>query len=232
MTPMISSRKNKLLARALLAALLSLAAAAHSWAGLTWDKTKIEVTAEVGAPRVHVQYVFTNTGTAAISITSITPSCNCVAPRLAKTDYAPGESGTLKAIYNVLRDKPAPVVFRTISVVTSDSPSSPTLLQLWVHIPVGVTTTPEELYWQHGQKPTSKDVIVQAGPGIKGMQLVQSGTNDNWTVNVTPEVKGERYRLTFTPKDIAGPSVAHLTFVVESPSIKHRVVTEILAHVM
>ncbi len=228
----ICSRKNKLPPRRLLAGILFLAAVAHSWAGLTWDKKKLEVTAEVGAPRVHAAYTFTNTGTTPIVITSVTPSCNCVAPKLAKSDYDPGESGTMTVIYNVLRDKPTPLAFRTISVATSDSPGSPTQLELWVHIPVGVTTTPDELYWQHGQKPTSKATVVEAGPGIKAMQLVQSGTNVNWVVDVSPEVEGQRYRVKFTPKDITGPSVAFITFEVKSPSIKHRVTSEIILHVM
>jgi hypothetical protein len=45
------------------------------------------------------EFQFTNTGDGVLKIEQVTPTCNCTPFLLEKTEYAPGESGTLKVRY-------------------------------------------------------------------------------------------------------------------------------------
>ena len=215
--------RNKMLSKAMLGGLLSLAAVMQSWAGLSWEKKKIELTSGRGEEVVRMAYTFTNTGTTSISIDSIKPSCGCVATNLSKFEYAPGESGKIKVTFDLGMDEYSALEDRTINVVTSDAPDSPTVLELLVHVPETVSTVPEGLVWQHGEKPSTKEAVVKAGSGVAAMQLVQTSSNDNFSVIVTPEVEGQRYRLRITPKNTDSPCYATVNFDVKSSSFKRPV---------
>ena len=61
------------------------------------------------------EFTFKNTGTGMLKIENIEPGCGCTVPSLDKTEYAPGETGTLAVKY------------------LSDSQFGPTTKQLLVH---------------------------------------------------------------------------------------------------
>ncbi len=225
------SSENKILLKGILAGLLFLAIAAESHAALSWANKKNELTSEVGAGVVRVAYDFTNTGKTPVSIVDIKPSCGCVATSLEKFDYAPGESGQIKVTFDLGMDEYAKLQKRTIEVITSDSPNSPTVLQLRVHVPETVAASPEMLVWRHGEKPKTKEVVVRAGSGIAAIKLVQTTSSDDFSVEVKPEIEGQRYRLKITPRKTDVPTYADLKFDVESPSFKHRVDCEIQLNV-
>src|SRR5260221_5511807 len=200
--------------------------ATQAWAGLTWEKKKNEFTSKIGAEVVRTSYRFTNTGKTPVSIINIQPSCGCVATALEKFDYAPGESGEIKVTFDLGMDEFSKFQKRAIAVTTSDAPKSALMLQLRVHVPETVSATPEVIIWHRGEKPKTKEGVVKAGPGIAPIKLVQTTSNDNFSVEVKPEVEGQRYRLKITPVKTDAPSYAELKFNVESASFKHRVVCE------
>lgn len=208
-------------------ALLYLAVAAPSWAGLAWEKEKLELTPEIGQRVVRTAYSFTNTGTDSVSVTGVKPSCGCVATNLEKFEYAPGESGQINVTFDAEMDRGVPLAERTIEVTTSDAPGAPKVLQLTVHVREAVSVTPDELVWRHGRKPKSKSVVVEAASGVDAIKLAPVGENDNFAVEVKPEVEGRRYRLTITPRDTKAPSSATLAYNVESPSLSRRTSCEI-----
>jgi len=45
------------------------------------------------------EFKFTNKGKSVLNITGIKNTCGCTVPELEKKQYAPGESGTIKATY-------------------------------------------------------------------------------------------------------------------------------------
>lgn len=52
---------------------------------LSWEKTIVEVDAEIGQGEVNAYYPFTNTSDSSITITNSTASCGCTVPSLEKT---------------------------------------------------------------------------------------------------------------------------------------------------
>ena len=198
----------------------------RAWAGLSWDKELNEFTSQMGEDVVRTYYGFTNTGDVPISILAIHPSCGCVSTSLQKFDYAPGESGEIKVTFDLGMDEFATLQKRTIQVTTSDVPKKPTTLKLVVHVPETVRANPEDVIWHRGESQT-KEVVIKSGPHIEPYKLVQTTFNDNFNVEVEPEVEGRKYRLKITPIKTDVPSYAELKFNVLSPSFKRRVVCEV-----
>jgi len=214
-------------AKGILVGFFSFIIVAHAWAGLTWAKQKNEFTANVGAELARTSYCFTNTGKTTVSILGIQPSCGCVTTSLEKFDYAPGEGGAIKVTFDLGMDEFAKLQKRTIAVTTTDAPKSPTILQLAVHVPVAVITSPNVMIWKLGKKAKTKEAVIEAGPGIAPIKLVQTTSNDNFVVEIKPEVEGHRYRLKITPVKTDALSYAELKFNVESASFKSRVSCEV-----
>ncbi len=198
-----------------------------SWAGFTWEKDNVNLTAEIGQEVARTSYAFTNSGTSSISVISIKPSCGCVATTLEKLDYAPGERGEIKVTFDLEMDKDQLVQDRTILVTTSDAPGVPKTLQLKVKLREAVEVSPETLDWKQGKPPEPKEVIVKAAPGIKAISLTPTAQNSNFSVEVQADPKGQSYRLKITPKNTDSPCEATLNFDVKSPSFDHRVDCEI-----
>lgn len=207
--------------------LLCLAAAAQARAGLAWEKERIELNPAIGENVIRTGYSFKNTGTDSVSVIAIKPSCGCVATNLEKFEYAPGESGTLKVTFDAEMDKDQPAQERTIKIITSDAPDHPTVLQLSVHVHEAVTVSPEGVVWPHGAPGKPKEVVIKAGEDVKSINLVQTGENDNFSVDLKREGEGESYRMTITPKNTDAPSYATLVFDVTSPSFPKTVSCEV-----
>jgi Protein of unknown function (DUF1573) len=230
MTQVLCLGRNKMLVNTIVAGILFFTVVTESRAALSWEK-KIEFTSPIGVDVVRTAFCFTNTGKTIVSITSIKPSCGCVSTELEKFDYAPGESGKIKVTFDLGMEEYAKLQKRTIAVTTSDAPKSPTVLQLRVHVPETVSVSPEAVVWHRGEKTRTKDVVVKAGSGVTAIKLVQTASNDNFSVEVKPEVEGQRYRLKITPGKTDAPSYATLKFNVESPSFPHRVDCEVQVNV-
>jgi hypothetical protein len=71
------------------------------------------------------EFKFTNTGNALLKIGKIRCSCGCTVPTLAKKDYAPGESGILKVVYNASR---SPSTIRKSCSIPSNDKKKPTVV--------------------------------------------------------------------------------------------------------
>lgn len=175
---------------------------------------------------MRTSYCFTNTGNMPISILGIRPSCGCVTTSLQKFDYAPGEGGEIKVVFDLGMDEFAALQKRTILVTNSEAPQTPTVLRLVVQVPETVRASPELVSWHSGEH-QAKEVVIKSGPNVEPYRLVQTTFNDNFNVEVKPEVEGRKYRLKITPVKTDSPSYAELKFNVLSPSFKRRVVCEV-----
>lgn len=68
------------------------------------------------------EFAFKNTGTGTLKIEEVVPGCGCTVPSLDKTEYAPGESGTLALKY--LSDSQFGPVTKQLTVRSND-PTNP-----------------------------------------------------------------------------------------------------------
>lgn len=78
------------------------AAAPASAAGISFKETSNTYdfgTVPQGTPVTH-NFTLTNTGKAALILSSVTPSCGCTSPEWPKEPIAPGKSAVIKVTYN------------------------------------------------------------------------------------------------------------------------------------
>lgn len=106
----------------LLLALLPLAAQA----GLKWESTRKTVNYKAGTGVYRLEFPFKNTGKTNVSIAEIQTGCACCTTgKVKKTQYAPGETGTVQMMVDV-RGKTVPMA-KSVVVQYTDK-SDPTAL--------------------------------------------------------------------------------------------------------
>ena len=89
--------------------------------GLTWESTSISHEAAPQDGEYKAGYSFTNESDQVVTIESVRSSCGCTVPELKKRDYAPGESGTIEAVFSF--GTRTGLQRKTISVVTDEAGS-------------------------------------------------------------------------------------------------------------
>ena len=179
-----------------LALLLSVLVAVSAHGALTWSSTKVEAVAKGGQESFETVFPFKNTGNKPVKIVSVQTSCGCTTATLAKTTYAPGESGELKTAMD-LRERTG-WQDRTITV-TTDSTPSPTVLTLRVKIPQIIEIAPRMVVWSRDDKRDTKEVTITAGTDV-AINLRDVVYSPQFTVEQITDVPGRRYRLRITPR--------------------------------
>ena len=100
-------------------------------------------------------FKFTNTGDEVLKITEIKSTCGCTVPKLAKKEYAPGESGVIKVEYK--SKKEAKKDTQTVTVYSNDKQNPRITLTLKAEIILKVAVEPEvlklELWKDNGNCP-------------------------------------------------------------------------------
>jgi len=111
--------------------------------GITFEKV-VHDFGEVGPETKNVcEFKFTNTGDSLLKITKVSKTCGCTPYTLAKKEYAPGETGTLKVKYNA--SKRAGRVARTLYVYSNDKARPKIKLTIKARIMQKVDCKPKKL---------------------------------------------------------------------------------------
>lgn len=193
-------------------------------ASLTWQNTEHEFATAPGDQIAIGLFRFTNPGKAPVTIISLDTSCGCTTAELAKRTYAPGESGEIKAIFNL--GERTGLQEKSVQVTTDENPSAPTTLKLKVTIPDLFTCTPRLQLWRVGDSPSAKTTLVTAvGPlKITGLEPYPA-MPDQATTRIECLEAGTRYRLTLEPASLAKATSIPLTFQISFANHPARVFT-------
>ncbi len=111
----------------LLALLLPCAARAQA---LAWEQTRTAMKVVQGGDKGTSEFRFKNTSAQPVRIKWVTESCNCVAAKPEKRDYAPGETGVLPLTYTP-KGSPGARAYR-LFVITDEKGIRPYELKLEV----------------------------------------------------------------------------------------------------
>jgi hypothetical protein len=189
--------------------------ASSAFAQLTWDKTEqtFDATPEDGA--VVAKYKFTNTGSKPIKIQSVLTSCGCTTAALAKTDYAPGESGEIETKFTFSGRTGRE--YKRIMVSTSAAPGQPTTLKLNVYIQERVSVAPQVVLWRVGEQPSPKAIQITIG-GDTAVKIL-SVTSDNPAIKVKLRevIPGKEYEAQVTPDNATQRASATLVIRTDNP---------------
>jgi len=207
-----------------LAALLLLATTPIR-AELKFDSPVIDANAATDDKIVMREFKFTNSGAKPIKITQAEAGCSCVAVEVAdgKFTYAPGETGTLRAIFEVgsfLGTVEKPILV-WLEGDRDDSPSAKAVLR--VHIPVIIALEPKTLKWEVGGSAETRTIDVKMDHE-KPIRITSVTTStDAFSTKVVTVKEGEHYKVEVTPSDIATAGLCIVRIETDAESEKHRV---------
>ena len=195
--------------------ILMCAFASSAFGQLTWENPEQTFNSKPQDASVVAKYRFTNTGNQPLKIQNVKTSCGCTTAALAKTEYAPGESGEIEAkfIFAGRTGKQE----KAITVTTSAAPQDPTILRLLVNIEEPVNIQPEVVLWRVGEQPEPKTIHIAVADDSPAK--IQSVVSDNpvVTVKLTEVKPGKEYEILVTPTDLSKPTAATFTIRTDYP---------------
>jgi hypothetical protein len=198
------------------AVLLFFALAGSALGQLTWENPEQTFDAKSSDRAVLAKYRFTNVGTQSVKIDDVKPSCGCTTAALSKSEFAPGESGEIKAkfIFGGRTGKQE----KAIEVTTSANPEEPTILRLVVNIEETVKIQPAFVMWMAGEPAVSKTIRITVAEDAP--VKIESVVSDDPGVKVQmAELRaGKEYELQVTPEDTREPAVATLMIKTDYPA--------------
>lgn len=195
-------------------------------AALEFETPAIKVEADLTDKSVTRDFKFTNNGDKAVKITQADAGCTCLAVQVrgGKFTYAPGESGILRAVFELGSFQGT--VDKQINVwLEGDSEEKPsTTLIMSVHIPVIINLEPKTVKWAVGDPAEAKviDVKMDYAKPIRITSVATS--NESFSTKLITIEKGEHYQVEITPTkgtDSAGISVIRIETDVDV--VKQRV---------
>ncbi|VGO21697.1 DUF1573 domain-containing protein [Pontiella sulfatireligans] len=80
---------------------IGLLAGSSAWAGLRWEASTQTLKVHPTQIEAMAVFRFSNAGDQLVTLSSVNVTCGCLAPRLDKRTYAPGESGELAVKFDL-----------------------------------------------------------------------------------------------------------------------------------
>ncbi|MCP5536939.1 MAG: DUF1573 domain-containing protein [Akkermansiaceae bacterium] len=193
-------------------------AAEPARAGLTFEKTRIEITAAPDAKQVTVPYTFENKTDRTITIARYDSACSCLSAKVkgGKLEYKPGEKGELKVDFAL--GSFSGLVEKTVLLWTAEdgeeTPSS--VLTVALTIPVLFEVTPKTVFWDQNGGKQAKVVKLKVNNSQPIRILNHSGTNDNFSYELKTIRDGWEYELVVSPKDVSLPAFGMIKLSTDS----------------
>lgn len=128
-------------------------------ARLVFENTEVEIAADLTDTEAEVVFPFRNGGDEPVKIVGLRSSCGCTVPKLEKRDYAPGESGEIRALFTF--GKRTGSQHKRVRVQTNEVPQGMYDLVFKTEIPVWGTVQPQMVRWPAGAPVTSKTVSLR-----------------------------------------------------------------------
>jgi len=187
-------------------------------AGLTFEKTLMEFHPKADQTHLTADFAFRNDGDKPVRIAKYDAACACmnVGVSNGKLDYAPGESGVIRAVFRL-----AGYYGTTDRVIAlwmdGDAPSEPSSrLTVRAHIPQLVRIEPKTLSWELNQDPAPQSLMVEMDPDKKIHVTGTQVTSANFTVELKTHEEGRKYEVVVTPKSTASPAITAIRIDTDS----------------
>ncbi len=179
-------------------------------AALQWQRTEATFKATPQQEAFEAGFSFRNTGRIPVNIVSIRTTCGCTTAALEKRTYAPGERGTIRAVFTF--GGRTGLQYKSIYVGTDDPDSPLVKLVISGEIPPVVQLTPRFLGWTLGEAPAAKAARVSLqSPDATRISQVES-SSQAFQVRLQPsETESRVYNLEVRPVRTDQPAQAVVT---------------------
>lgn len=192
--------------------------------GLDFPEPRVVARAAADAERVVALFPFKNTGDEAVRIEKHDSGCSCLAVEEVngKVEFAPGESGVLRATFEIANfrgevDKPILVWLK------GDAEEKPSIvLNVRVVVPVLVEMEPKTLRWKVNELATPQKFHLKVVSEQPLKVVSATGGNGRFAVKLIPIKEGESYDVEVTPLDTAQPGIAVFQIETDSQITRHK----------
>ncbi len=166
-------------------------------ADLVFEKKEIEIKAGLSDKEAVARFHFKNTGSHPVHITRVRTTCGCTTAALDKHDYAPDEKGEIIATFDIgdrigMHEK-------GIMLDTDQTTESVILLNLKIEIPDLLDVTPGLVYWQKGEKPVPKVILVKVLNGFE-VKEIKAASSDPSVETRIEKVSTDQFKVFVSPK--------------------------------
>lgn len=183
-----------------------------------FSKPSLELTAPITSQTLNADFPFTNAGKEAVTITRFESECSCMAIESLdkKLHIAPGENGTIRAIFQkgTLTGTADKTVRVWLEGDPADKPS--TILKLRVHIPELISIEPKTARWElkGGNEPITVAIKLPAEAPAKIKSITSS--NPLFTTDLKTIEDGRSYELKVSCSSAAAKALGVLKIEMES----------------
>lgn len=189
----------------------------------------VEMSKEIHAPadvtNVTADFEFTNNSRNPVTIIKSDSGCTCVAVQVSggKLRYEPGESGMIRATFDMTTFSGS--VDKVVAIWLDDDPldEPSTLLKLKVNIPVLVVMEPKTLKWDLGGKAEPKIIEISMMEGQKIHVVSVESSSDSFVCELKTIEAGKRYQVLVTPSDVGVPGMGVLRIETDCKNKKHQI---------
>jgi hypothetical protein len=139
-------------------------------------------------------YTFTNIGKGTLKILDIQKTCGCTVPQLAKYDYAPGESGTIRVEYQA--SKLSGPILKHLFVMSND-PNNPRVeITVKANIVVKVEVEPRTVQFRFDTPEANMPVVTLFSKDNKPFSIKSIESNGNAvTADIDPNVSATKFTV-------------------------------------
>ena len=194
-------------------------------AGLTFEKELVEVHAPPDAKSVVADFKFENKTDKPVTIAKFDKTCSCISVQVSdgKLNYAPGETGVIRAAFDM--GNFSGVVDKTVVLWfdkdPEDKPSR--ILTVRVNIPVLVVMNEKTLKWAIGSKPEAQKIDVTMAYS-KPIKIVSTScTSENFKIEMKTLEEGKHYELLVTPLDTKDAGLAIIRLETDCDIARHKI---------
>src|SRR5437016_9830482 len=184
-------------------------------AELKWEQTTLELHPAATDKEAVGHFKYQNTGSKPVRFQSVHTSCGCTAAQTQKDEVPPGEQGEITATFKI-GDRTG-TQLKTVTVNTDDPVNATTVLTLKAVIPQELEINPSFVFWEQGEAPKSKTIVVRAGKDFSVKQLKVRLSSLDFESKVAQTGEGQ-FKIDVQPHDTSRKSAATLTIQPEGSS--------------
>ncbi|MBC8128681.1 MAG: DUF1573 domain-containing protein [Gloeobacteraceae cyanobacterium ES-bin-144] len=208
-----------------IACIIWLSMAALLRAGFEFPQVLKEVDAAADVKNLTVDFEFANRSDKPVNIAKYETTCSCISVMVkdGKLRYAPGESGLIRAEFDM--GNFSGTVDKVVALWIDDDPADKPSVNLTVrvHIPVLVVLEPKTVKWElnGNAEPQTIHIKMNHEKPIRVISVKSSTEAFRYEIKMIEE--GKSYDLKVTPMELKTPGLAVFRIETDCELEKHRV---------
>lgn len=193
-------------------------------AGLDFPQTLKEIHAPADAKVVSADFEFTNHTDKPVRIVKYDAACSCMAIKVkdSKLRYAPGESGVLRADFEM--GNFSGTVDKVVALWIDDDPADKPSVKLTVrvHIPVLVSLEPKTLKWDLNGAAEAQTIRITMNHDSPIRVTSVNSSSEAFRHELKTIEEGKSYEVIVTPTEIGSPGLGIIRIETDCPLERHR----------